>query len=502
VDKPDIRKLHTAAVARVGGIAIFLAAVLAIIPLLCLPNGMGHTFGGYSFEIVVLLVSSTFIFAVGLYDDLKGARVRLKLLVEILATVAVITAGICIDTLHIRGLSPINLGWLGYLITFCWIIGITNAINLIDGLDGLAAGISSLACGVIAILSMLQGDIVLALIMLALLGSLTGFLCFNFHPARIFMGDSGSLFLGFMIATASVLTAAKSEALIGIGLPILVLGIPILDTLLSMLRRFIDRRGIMSPDRGHFHHRLIDLGFKQHHIAVFAYIVTAGITGLGFFMTIAGNMASVGIFLICLTLLLVLFRIIGSVKLSDVLSGIELRLTLTRAQALDQKKFEEAQLHFRDTESFNQWWGCVCTTAHAFNFDHVSLESARKQNNKQDLAWKKDIDSDTDILLEDLLQIRIPIKHRHSAQSLQMVIQVKPNGSLETVGRRIALFTRLADEFGQLSPNADTQEKYPAHSEETIRMQEAKRPARAGYSKNTYLNPNAAVAEGSLRAEG
>ena len=472
VDKLDIRKIHILPVARVGGLAIFLGTILAIAPMLCLPTRIGQTFRSHGLEVVILLVTSTCIFAVGLYDDLKNASIRTKLFVETLAAIAVIAAGIHIDTIHIDGLTPVHLGWLGYGLTFCWIIGITNAVNLIDGLDGLAAGISGLACGVIAVLSILQGNTVLALIMLALLGSLTGFLCFNFHPARIFMGDCGSLFLGFVIATASVSTAAKSEALVGVGLPILVLGIPIVDTLLSILRRFIGRRGIMSPDRGHFHHRLIDMGFKQHQVAVIAYVATAGITGLGFFMTTAKTTASVGIFLLCLTLLLVLFGLIGSIKLGDTLNGIKQRLDLAQKQHSDQKKFEEAQIRFRNSETFNQWWDCACAAAHAFDFTRLSLELASHQNSRQNLAWEKDNngDSDTDIVLENLLQARIPIKNGHPDLPLQMMIHVKPNGSLEAVGHRIALFARLADEFAVSSlPDVDGRNKKQRISSSRIR---------------------------------
>lgn len=215
----------------------------------------------------------------------------------------------------------------------------------------------------------------------------------------------------------------------------------------------------MSPDRGHFHHRLIDLGIKQHHVALIAYAVTASITGLGFFMIFTRSMASVSILLICLTLLLVLFRLIGSVKLRDVLNGIHQRLDRVQEQRSARRTFEEAQLRFRNAETLDQWWGCVCTAAHAFDFACVSLELASHQNSTQNLTWKKDntsdSDSDTDIILENLLQVRIPIKDRHTANPLLMQIQVKPNGSLETAGHRIALFTRLADEFAPNSQPAE-----------------------------------------------
>ena len=138
----------------------------------------------------------------------------------------------------------------------------------------LQQGISAIACGVIAILAIHGGQAVMAVLMLALLGSLCGFLVFNFNPAKIFMGDCGSLFLGFTIAFSGVMCASKSSALVGLALPILALGIPIFDTLFSMLRRFLERRSLFSPDRSHFHHRLLALGLKQRHVVVVSYAVT------------------------------------------------------------------------------------------------------------------------------------------------------------------------------------------------------------------------------------
>ena len=141
-------------------------------------------------------------------------------------------------------------GVIIYPVTFLWIIGVTNAINLLDGLDGLAAEVSAIACAAFAVLAIVQENIVIAILMIGMCGPLTGFLFFNSHPARVFMGDCGSLFLGFTIAGASVLTAARTQSLIGIGLPILALGVPIFDTFFSMLRRFLERRGLTSPDKG------------------------------------------------------------------------------------------------------------------------------------------------------------------------------------------------------------------------------------------------------------
>jgi UDP-GlcNAc:undecaprenyl-phosphate/decaprenyl-phosphate GlcNAc-1-phosphate transferase len=450
VDKPGIRKIHSAPIARVGGIAIFAGVMLAILPVLAVQNAIGEFFRARAAEVVVIMASSVVIFLVGLYDDLKQARISTKLGVEILATLFVMSAGIHVDVVHIRNLPPINLGAWGYIVTFIWIIGITNAINLIDGLDGLAAGISAIACGVMAALSIWQGNVMLAIIMLALLGSLTGFLLYNFHPAKIFMGDGGSLFLGFVIASSSVLTASQAEALVGIGLPILVLGIPIFDTLFCILRRVSQRRGIMSPDNGHFHHRLLELGLKQHHVAIVAYMTTFGLTALGLFMLLTHSTGSIVVFLACLSLLLVVFRMAGIFDIKKTYSDIVDRVDLAHMKRVERRQFEEAQLYFKDAQTFDQWWECVCRAAKILEFSSMSLELAMRDDETQTLAWQRNGDSqnDTDEHLEDILSVKVPIGDRRIGKSPYIDIQILSRGSLESAGRRIALFGRLADEFG------------------------------------------------------
>ena len=449
MDRPDVRKIHSIPIARIGGIAIYVGAILAIFPVLVVQNNIGEGFRVRGAEFTAIMISSALVFLVGLYDDLKQARIRTKLGAEILATLLVMGAGIHIDVVNIRDMSPINLGAWGYVITFVWIIGITNAINLIDGLDGLAAGISAMACGVMAALAVWQGNVMLAIIMLALVGSLTGFLLFNFHPARIFMGDGGSLFLGFIIAASSVLTASKAEALVGLGLPILVLGIPIFDTLFCILRRFLQRRGIMSPDNGHFHHKLMEHGLKQHHVAIVAYVTTFGLTALGLFMLLTSSTGSIAVFLACLLLLLVVFRLAGIVELKKTCSDIMDRVDLAHMRRIERRQFEEAQLHFKDAQTFDQWWKCVCRAAKILDFSRMSLEMATRDNKTQKLAWRKNGNSqdDMDEHLEDLLSVKVPIADRRRGENPCIDIQILSRGSLESAGRRIALFGRLADEF-------------------------------------------------------
>jgi len=459
VDHPDVRKIHKAPVARLGGIAIFGSALVAILSVLLVQNAAGEQMRALGLQVVAMLVGGTAVFAVGLYDDVKHARVRTKLAVELAVAVAMCAAGIAIRRLTVPGLGVLDLGWFGCLVTVLWIVGITNAINLIDGLDGLAAGISAIACGVMATLSVWQGNVVLAIIMLALLGSLSGFLLFNFHPARIFMGDCGSLFLGFTIATASVLTAAKSEALIGLGLPILVLGIPIFDTLLSMLRRFLDRRGIMSPDRSHFHHRLLALGMGQRQVAIVAYCATLVFSGLGLLMLAVRSTTTVSVLglLACLTLLLLLFRMVGAVRIRDTLDRARRRADLARRDRIERKVFEEADLRFQDARTFDQWWACMCKAAAALDFARVCLEMGTQDNGSRTLTWQRPDIAGREPGLADLVHVGVPLRENGDGKVHRIEVEVLTRGSLQSAGHRAALFARLAEEHGldSLPPSGD-----------------------------------------------
>ena len=448
VDVPDARKVHRIPVARLGGMAIFAAVMAAILPVLLVRNNVGEQFRTSGMEVVALLLGGMVIFALGLYDDLRRARVRTKLGVEIAVALAICAAGIHIHHITVQGLFSIQFGWLGYLVTVLWIVGITNAMNLIDGLDGLAAGISAIACSVMAVLSIWEGNVILAIIMLALVGSLSGFLLFNFHPAKIFMGDCGSLFLGFMIASVSVLTAAKAEALVGIGLPILVLGIPIFDTFFSILRRFLNRRGIMSPDRSHFHHKLMDLGLKQQHVAIVAYLVTLVVSGLGMVMLLARSTASVLVFLSCLTLLLLAFRLAGSVGLHQTLKGIRQRAELARECHLERQSFEEAQLYFHNVETFDQWWRCLCKAADALGCAKVCIDLASLDNGHRSLMWEKIGNGDTAHMDQEVMHLCIPVSDHRAGQKHRVEIDILTRGSLEGASRRATLLARLAEEQG------------------------------------------------------
>jgi UDP-GlcNAc:undecaprenyl-phosphate GlcNAc-1-phosphate transferase len=445
-DVPGTRHVHVKPISRIGGIAIFLSTMCLSLSVLFLSNVIGNAFRDTRPELIVLLSTAAFLFFVGLIDDIRtgGLRVRVKFLAQIAAAIAVCAVGIRIESVAVADWFTIDFGWFSWPLTMLWIVGITNAINLSDGLDGLAAGISAVACGVIAVFAIHSGNVVMAVLMLAVLGSLTGFLLFNFNPARIFMGDCGSTFLGFTIASSSVLCSMKSSAMVGLALPVLALGVPIFDTLFSMLRRFLERRSMFAPDRRHFHHRLIELGLKQRHVVIIIYVMTLLSAGLGMFMMVTRDISALVIFLCILLLLLLAFRVVGSVRLRETIAGIRKRHVVGREIHKEIGGFQDAELLFRRAMTFSEWWDAVSSAALQLGFSSLSLSRTNRDGSSQTLTWHHDGEHTGKD--DGLLKVNVPVRDRRAGARLNFEIEASKNGSLESAGRRIALFTRLVEE--------------------------------------------------------
>jgi len=276
VDTPDPRKVHKEPMPRIGGLAIYIAFVLAIVATQDL-NG----------PLLGILVGGTLVVALGVIDDIKGLPAKVKLLGQIAAAGAVIPFGVVISyvTNPLSG-EMLFLGWLAYPVTIFWLVAVTNAINLIDGLDGLAGGVSCIAALTLAAVAFTQwymfgvpgmaGVIVLALILAC---AILGFLRYNFYPAKIFLGDTGSMFLGFILAAMSVMSFTKSATAISVFIPMVVLGLPLLDTFFAIIRRYHHHRPIFQPDKEHLHHQLMAMGLS-HRQAVLAIYGVSSILGL------------------------------------------------------------------------------------------------------------------------------------------------------------------------------------------------------------------------------
>src|SRR5437660_12545961 len=241
---------------RLGGLAIFLAALAAWGVLLFLPNVVRARFLSEWRTLAILMAPGKLVLLLGVYDDLVGATPWQKLLIETLASGMVWWAGFRIVHLPIFGYSIHSL-FLSLLLTVFWIVAMTNSFNLIDGLDGLATGIAFFVTLSVFVVSLIQGNHFVCILAITLAGALLGFLRFNFSPATIFLGDTGCLFLGFCLATLAIHTSQKSSTLLAIVLPFVAFGLPALDTLLTVVRRFLSGRPLFVGDHDQIHHRLL-----------------------------------------------------------------------------------------------------------------------------------------------------------------------------------------------------------------------------------------------------
>ncbi len=256
------RRIHTKPIPRMGGLAIFigfLAAVLIFVP--------------HQRELVGLLSGAIILIIMGIIDDMKELPAKVKIVGQILAAVVAYSFGIRIDWITNPWGGMLHVREISFIITIFWIVGITNTINFIDGLDGLASGVSAIIAMAMAILAFNGNNMFVTMIMMAVLGSTLGFLPYNFNPARIFMGDTGALFLGYILAVASVMGAFKNATTL-VTFAVLAIGLPIFDTTFAIIRRFLNKQPIMSADRGHMHHRLLDMGFNQKQAVGILYLIS------------------------------------------------------------------------------------------------------------------------------------------------------------------------------------------------------------------------------------
>ncbi len=447
VDVPGARHMHTSPVSHVGGVAIFLSMMTLSITVLWLWNLTVTTDQTALGQLRILLLAAGFIFLTGLIDDIKtkGLRARTKFIAQIASAFIICSAGIRIESVVITDSIALDFGWFSWPLTLFWIVGLTNAVNLSDGLDGLAGGICAIACGATAVFASSTGNMAVVVLMLALLGSITGFLFFNFNPAKIFMGDCGSMFLGFMIASSSVICFSKSSALVGLALPVAVLGVPVFDTLFSMLRRFLERRSIFSADRSHFHHKLVDLGLTQSQAVIAIYGLTLMNAGLGMFMIATPKIYVLIVFFCILVLLLLIFHVVGSVRLKQIKTAMQKRYKIIHRERNERKSFEEAALYFRRAVTFDQWWQAISIAADKMEFWTVDLPLVNRDGTSRALNWRYN-GHDPDPNPEGLIQVHVPVSDRRYGSSLHLKIELYKNGSLESAGRRVALFTRLIEE--------------------------------------------------------
>ena len=316
IDHPDQRKHHDAPVPRTGGLAVasgILAGLIAAIALGLLPVGDGGPW-----KSVLIVTATALIFAVGLVDDCRGCSAGFKLAVQVVAAVMVVTSGHSITHVYLPFGEPIQFGFAGSVVAVLWLVGITNAINFMDGLDGLAGGLTAIIAICIGMFAALQGAPSIVVVALVVCGACLGFLPFNWRPARIFLGDGGSQTIGFILGCLSLAATLKSSTVVAILVPLLALGVPAFDALLVVLGRFSQRvhgrrflrrlSGMFQADRTHLHHH--GLLFLGHHqlVVMLLYALVACFCILALAVAVRGNPALATVTLLVEVFVVILIR--------------------------------------------------------------------------------------------------------------------------------------------------------------------------------------------------
>ena len=264
----EARRVHDHPIPRMGGMAIFLGFLISVL-----------LFADITRQVQGILIGAVIIVATGAVDDVVSLRYYVKLAAQLLAAAVAVAHGVVIEILMNPNIFSPNesllLGVLGIPITVFWIVGITNAVNLIDGLDGLACGVSTISSVTMLVVALMVAEGNVAVLLAALAGACIGFIPYNFNPAKIFMGDTGALLLGYVLATVSVMGMFKFYTIVTFVVPVLALALPLFDTMFAIIRRLLKGQNPMTPDRGHLHHRLIDMGLSQKQAVAVLYCLSA-----------------------------------------------------------------------------------------------------------------------------------------------------------------------------------------------------------------------------------
>lgn len=285
---PGERKVHKVAIPEGGGIAVFITVLLA-----------AFLFVGFEPAYIGFYVGASVMFLMGLLDDIFDLRARYKLIGQIIAVILAMSLGLTIQFVTGQGGSIMNIGVLSLPLTFMWLLGVTNAINLIDGLDGLSGGVGAIASATLGVVALGEGRYEVAVLAFILAAATIGFLPHNFsNKKKMFIGDSGSQFLGFSLAALSILGVTKVAATFTMLAPIMILAIPIFDTCFAIIRRAKNGKHIFIADRGHLHHRLLDLGFTERKAVTFIYYVTILLGLVAIFSTKIPPKSAIALFVI------------------------------------------------------------------------------------------------------------------------------------------------------------------------------------------------------------
>lgn len=328
VDTPkDERRINKVTMPRLGGLAIiagFVVSIIYLLIILSIEKSINLQEDMTYLKLIGFFIGGIIIATVCFIDDLKDLPPMVKLTAQIISAVIVVAFGLKIEIINIPFLYKIGLpDAFSIILTIGWIVGVTNAINLIDGLDGLSSGIALISCVSLLIIFALKGSQIVAILLItALAGALSGFLPFNFNPAKTFMGDAGSNFLGYSLAVISIFGVAKTYTLIVIVAPLIVLGLPVIDTIIAIIRRIIKGKSIkaiMKADKNHLHHKLLKMGFSQKEAVFIMYGITAALGLFAIILLESGVWKAISFLLMVIALIAIGYQNIENGHMKEIL---------------------------------------------------------------------------------------------------------------------------------------------------------------------------------------
>ncbi len=426
LDLPSVRKVHRLALPRIGGVAIFLAFFLSI--------SCGMLFDGIrdslcaNNKVIYVCVGGILAFGLGFIDDIKQLKPKTKFAFQIITAVFAYTGGLQINSIGLPAFGVIHLGWLSIPATILWILIVINAINLIDGLDGLAAGVSFFVCTVLFALCLIHNNMMVAIILATLAGSILGFLIFNFNPASIFMGDSGSYFIGYMLAALSLLGSLKSQAAFTFLIPIIVLGVPLMDTIWATIRRFILGQKLFKPDKNHFHHKLLSMGYSHRRAVLILYGITLFLSCFALLMVnVANKLAALllGLLAILVTIFIRRLGYVNFVHIKNILTWIN-DLANTLGINRDRRVFFAYQLAISEASNIQILTERIVATAQFLGLDYLEFKlggqlcNFKKINN---FTWAKSevVKNKTELYAKQRLYMRFPLEFDGQLYGLMII---------------------------------------------------------------------------------
>jgi len=459
VDSPGIRKQHVVIIPYLGGAAVLLGLVAGVM-LLGLLSHVDDRFGwaAPTPKVLAILAGGAAMFSLGLLDDIRPLRARYKMLAQVIIATGLWSAGVCINAVPIANDVSIDLGLWSLPITVIWIVGATNAWNLIDGLDGLATGLGAISAAAIAVIALQFSGDATGYILAALAASLLGFLYYNRHPAQIFLGDSGSLLIGCLLATCALAAPGERTDLSIIAAPLIALALPILDMTFAVLRRVIERRGLFSPDRNHIHHRLLARGLSHTRVVHSLWSQSGLLTAITLLL-LHPNTSTLHCWVSIGTVMMVhvlFFRASGAVRLRE--SYVGFRNAATRLQEIrsNNRVYDGLELAFRSAKNMDDYWRSIELSGSRLGLTHIALNLDRRDGSTEVREWRA---PNTD---RAALHSTLPVKQRRSGDPLLLKVEIEAD-SLESAALRIALLGKLLDRHSVATlPRSDA--SLPTHS--------------------------------------